>query len=398
MKTIYMKSMFLLMGCILLGLISCDDNKDIDLTVGTVNTLYGPTDGKAIVLKSDASASQTFEWEPTRAMDGGAVLYDVLFDKEGGDFSAPIYTISSDGTGYKSTAEISHKILNKIAGLAGIGSGATGNIIWTVRASKGLKGNICAVHNKLAITRLTGLEELPTAVYLSGSATEATGSNKLSFCLAVGTKPGDTEAGVYEIYTKLSTGTYTITDNLNRTFSISSTGTIVEGGTTTITADQAGTYRIKLDFTVCNSTIDQITKVTLYSGNWQRNPNFNEYELTYRGSGVWKIDNLDTQWGMTSATGGSAGDSRYRYQVYTKASGNKFAWAIASKNSDNGNPTTYEGEYMYAFTFPYGYSDLGDWNYCYKLNNNDTGKLMDFGLELYQNSSHLNYIQTVTVH
>jgi hypothetical protein len=58
-----------------------------------------PEDGKYIKIPSGASGSVSFEWEQARAEDNGLVLYEVAFDKEGGDFSKPLYSVPSDGNG-----------------------------------------------------------------------------------------------------------------------------------------------------------------------------------------------------------------------------------------------------------------------------------------------------------
>ena len=84
-----------------------------DSKVSSVNQLYEPTDGKEVVLQSSASASLFFEWESAKAEDSGAPLYEVVFDKEGGDFSKPIYKVLSDNGGSLSYATISHKTLNQ---------------------------------------------------------------------------------------------------------------------------------------------------------------------------------------------------------------------------------------------------------------------------------------------
>jgi hypothetical protein len=107
---------------------ACNDDDELkDTKVTAVKTLYEPNDGKSIVLQSSASASLYFEWEPAKAEDSGMVLYEVAFDKEGGDFSNPVYRMASDNNGGYNHATITHKQLNKIAGMAGIGSAETGN-------------------------------------------------------------------------------------------------------------------------------------------------------------------------------------------------------------------------------------------------------------------------------
>ena len=96
-----------------------------------VKALYEPDNGKAVVLQASASASLYFEWEPSLAEDGGAVLYEVVFDKADGDFSDPVSIVTADNNGGTNHATITHKQLNQIAASAGIGSAEEGTLKWT---------------------------------------------------------------------------------------------------------------------------------------------------------------------------------------------------------------------------------------------------------------------------
>lgn len=102
-------------------------------------------------MQSSASASLFFEWESAKAEDSGAPLYEVVFDKEGGDFSKPIYKVLSDNGGSLSYATISHKTLNKVGAAAGLNSGETGTLVWTVMASRGLNSVMAKESKKLTI-------------------------------------------------------------------------------------------------------------------------------------------------------------------------------------------------------------------------------------------------------
>ena len=91
MKTIF--STIALFSAVLFATSCTEDMEYKDSKVSSVNQLYEPTDGKEVVLQSSASASLFFEWESAKAEDSGAPLYEVVFDKEGGDFSKPIYKV-----------------------------------------------------------------------------------------------------------------------------------------------------------------------------------------------------------------------------------------------------------------------------------------------------------------
>jgi len=260
MKTSYIK--IVLFVCAVLSLAGC--TKDVTLNnqnVTAVKTLYEPVDNKSIVLQASATASVYFEWEPALAADGSLTLYEVAFDKVGGDFSKPLYIATADGNGVNTHASISHKQINKIAALAGIASSATGKMIWTVISSKGVNPKIGSVSNTLEVTRLAGFADVPASVYITGEGSE--GGSDI-------TKAGAMKSisdGVFEIYTQLTAGkTYHFTDanvGTPRTFYTDSKGTLLEGATT-CTVATTGVYRIDLDFSIGASTMTQIIKWEFY--------------------------------------------------------------------------------------------------------------------------------------
>lgn len=97
----------------ILSFTACSSDGEVrDLGVTAVKTLYEPDNGKAVVLQASASASLYFEWEPSLAEDGGAVLYEVAFDKADGDFSNPVSIVTADNNGGDNHATITHKQLN----------------------------------------------------------------------------------------------------------------------------------------------------------------------------------------------------------------------------------------------------------------------------------------------
>ncbi|MEB0249432.1 SusE domain-containing protein, partial [Mucilaginibacter sp. 5B2] len=86
-----MKNIFysLLAGIVALVVITgCKKDKTLaNANVSPVTNLFLPEDGKFVKIATGASGSVAFEWEQARAEDNGVVLYEVAFDKEGGDFS-----------------------------------------------------------------------------------------------------------------------------------------------------------------------------------------------------------------------------------------------------------------------------------------------------------------------
>ena len=112
---------------LMVGLAGCDkDERDINDTISDVTAFYAPNDNLFVRLEPATSASVVFEWEQARAEDGSLVMYEVAFDKEGGDFKSPIYKMTSDGNGVQPRLTLSHKDLNRIANFAGIALIITG--------------------------------------------------------------------------------------------------------------------------------------------------------------------------------------------------------------------------------------------------------------------------------
>lgn len=94
MKKIFYNIFVLLSFVMLMTACGTDDMEFKNADVTEVKKLYEPATEKAISLTS--SGSLYFSWEPAIAKDGGSPLYEVYFDKDGGDFSSPLFVLSSD--------------------------------------------------------------------------------------------------------------------------------------------------------------------------------------------------------------------------------------------------------------------------------------------------------------
>ena len=120
----------LLLFVALLGLLAgCKkDENALDDTITPVTNYISPADNTFYRLDPPSNAAVTFEWSQARAADGTLVLYEVVFDKDGGDFSKPVYTTVSGTNGLDTKLVLSHGDLNKIANLAGIASQSQGKL------------------------------------------------------------------------------------------------------------------------------------------------------------------------------------------------------------------------------------------------------------------------------
>lgn len=310
-----------------LVLAACSSDGEVrHLGVTAVQSLYEPDNGKSVVLQSSASASLFFEWEPALAEDGGAVLYEIAFDKADGDFSDPVYVMASNNNGGDNSATITHKQLNQIAALAGVESGAQGSLKWTVYSSKGINPVKAAEERTLTLTRLAGFAEVPSQLYITGEGTEA-GAD-----LGDAVQMRKVADGEFEVFMKLTEG---------KPFKFVSavTGTpteyslngdkLVEGGTTSVA--KTGIYKYYIDFNAGSFTSKEVTKVKLYL-NWSQK----EFELPYKGMGVWELNGLT----ITGLTDSDNSDDRYKFRMESSAGETEWR-AINNDSKPTGNESYY---------------------------------------------------------
>jgi len=325
MKTIYTK--LIIFSSLVFGFLACSSDGEVrDMGVTPVKTLYEPTNGRTLVLQSSASAMLYFEWEPARAEDSGAVLYEIAFDKANGDFSDPVTIIAADNNGGSNHATITHKQLNQIAALAGIESAVQGTLKWTVYASKGINPVKAEQERTITVTRLAGFANIPEQLFITGAATEA-GSD-----LSKAIRMKKINDGEFEVYTRL-------TEGQSFQFTNASTGTpivyslsgekIVEGSTSNVS--KTGIYKYYLDFNIGAFTVKEITKVNLFLCWSQR-----KIELPYKGFGVWELLGHT----ITGLSGNDNNDDRYKFRM--ESSAGETEWRSPSNDS---KPTGNEAYY-----------------------------------------------------
>ncbi|WP_278703924.1 SusE domain-containing protein [Parabacteroides goldsteinii] len=326
MKIISIKYMMLFAFAMVFA--ACSSDGEVrHLGVTAVKALYEPDNGKAVVLQASASASLYFEWEPSLAEDGGAVLYEVVFDKADGDFSDPVSIVTADNNGGTNHATITHKQLNQIAASAGIGSAEEGTLKWTVYASKGINPVKAEEERTLTLTRLAGFAEVPSQLYIIGEATEVGADLENAMIMK---KVAD---GEFEVFMKL-------TEGKSFKFVSANTGTpteyslngekLVEGGTTTAT--KTGIYKYYIDFNAGSFTSKEVTKVKWFL-NWSQK----EIELDYQGLGVWAISNYT----VTGLTDSDNSDDRYKFRMESSDGETEWRAAINNDSKPTGNEEYY---------------------------------------------------------
>ena len=350
-------------ACIALS--SCKkDERSLNENIGAVGALSLPSDQASIKLTpSDATATQQFKWAAATPDDGGLVLYEVAFDKDGGDFANPVFKVVSDGAGVQPQVTISHKDLTKIAALCGINSSSTGKVRWTVIASKASNAKPGQESRTLQLERPAGFAEVPTELYLTGSATEA-GDD-----LAKALKFKKLEEGVFEIYTSLKPGTYQLTNKAGdggRKFFAE--GAQIKEGTSSVTVSgSTKAFYLKYDFNVAAVVeATEIQSVGLYMSAYAAEIG----QLAYVANGVWQSGNIPVEfyqfsWGR---------DERYKFAMHTSA-GIKY---MGSSNVNNVSPVGQSASYFYLNPVT-----NDQWNNTYKFNpaadNKSVKAMLNFG-------------------
>jgi len=376
-----MKKLILLSFVVLLtamAFTSCkEETKSLNLSVPPVSILTAPAIDTSVTLAPATGASIVFKWAASPTPD--LVLYEVAFDKAGGDFSNPVYKVLSDGNGVQPQATISQKQLNTIASTAGIASLSTGSLQWAVIVSKSSNAKLSTTNRAIQVTRPAGFAILPDSLYLTGTATEqgAVASKAIHF-----KKISD---GVFELYTSLQAGTYSLVDNRGAAptvYSIKNSKGVIAGGSTTVTGSTK-VYRLSIDLGNAVATLTQIVSVGFWSGDadgiW--------FTMPYIGNSQWERD--DWPLVIPQESWGAESRSKYQFNVMDSQGNASVEW-FGSKNSDNSDPTlTTPLSYWYMFP-----CDGSQWNYCFKIVPSYTGHNVNVNVNF--NPALDYYINTIT--
>ncbi|WP_158655986.1 SusE domain-containing protein [Sphingobacterium sp. HMA12] len=336
------------------GIVSCkkDDMKYSDADVSAVENLYAPADGKSVKLLSSSSAALYFEWESALVADGGAAQYEVVFDKVDGDFSKPLYTVTSDNNGNSNGANISHKILNQVAAKAGIEPGTSGDVSWSVYSIRGMKRVLGKVKKVLNIKSLEGFADIPDELFITGEGTE--GGEAITQALPfklVGN-------GEYEIFTKLEAGKkYTFTDRKSadgRIFYSEDQTKLKESDAGSNTVTKTAVYRIRIDFNVATITYAEIKSMGVYfspSGAVV-------LDLPYQGKGIWSATGIinfkQESWGR---------DQRYKFQMETVRAGKAETVQLGTQKGTDVPPNGADPTYFFVRILP----NLSQWDDKWKF-------------------------------
>lgn len=343
---------------------ACDDDTPaVDFTIYPGNELYLPADGAKVDLTKGRTTQ--FEWSSSVAADKGFVSYDVLFAPADGDFSSPTSTLPGQLTGSKTYLTLSAKELNKVAKAAGIPLGETGELRWTVRASKGLFGSIYSASRSLTVTRLRSVDPQPETVLIGGPAAEdAAGIRMLARKDFNGSS---VEAGYFDCFTRLTEGEFTVSDDQNRYYRLESDGRITDSETPVAnTLSAAGIYRLSIDFEGMTWSATAVSKVELYAAAWSDGMHTAREEMTYKGKGVWELLDYDN-----TTSDNAAKDSRHRFDMHLADGSTLYLGTTASLGS------SYTTDYLKVFLFDSEGIGNADWDRTWNFLSTDCGRPLD---------------------
>lgn len=238
--------MFCLAVLLLAG---CDDDYDFNDAFTVPTELSSP---KSITLDVTSTIPVVLSWTGGGADDGGIVLYNVLFEKADGDFTSPLAEMKSD-LGTEPQLTITQAELNTIARRAGIRPDETGALKWTVTASKGGVVRQSQAVSEISVTCGEGIDNMPTRLFLDGTATENGGRGGQEF--------REMSDGVFRIYTKLSAGNIIFRSaetGESYSYYVDDSGKLREGDTPMNVSASDGVSRITVDFNSLTMTVDRI--------------------------------------------------------------------------------------------------------------------------------------------
>jgi len=331
-----------------------EDMGKINSQLSAVQTLKDPANAASIVLQPTASASMYFDWDPCSVESSGTAMYQIAFDKASGDFSNPVYIVTSDGHGYQNSATITHKLMNKIAGMIGLGPSETGTFKWTVFSTKGMQRIKAAQENTITITRLAGFDDVPVDVYVTGDASEG-GSD-----LSKAQKMKALGEGAFEVYTKLAAGkSFYFTDGITgtpRQF-YTEDGLVKQDGTTTVATD--GVYDITLDYTTGACTYTFVERIGFYFSP----SDAILFDLPYIGNGVFQATNQTVTFSQESW----GRDQRYKFRMFVKPNGGadpeqELEWGTLNQTDSPPNASSPDSYYYLTLL-----TNLSQWDNKWKL-------------------------------
>ena len=377
-----MKKITLILGA-LLALGACQKHYEFNTEFTMPTSLDSPS---AVSLDVTSTQTVVLSWDGGKASDGGLVLYEVLFDKEGGDFSSPVDVRKSD-QGALSQLTLSHADLNAIARKAGIKPNESGTLIWTVKASKGGVAKLFNSSRAITITRGEGLDNFPKALYLMGTGAKASGEEE-------GREFRILADGLYQIYTRLTDGKlyFKSDDETNSQYYFDESLVLSEGeGSADVTASNMGEVsRITVDFNALSVKMETISGLQVFpcAARWLNDGEYPIHNTTisYVGKGVFKagsmvIEQFFRGWDWCAANG------EERYTIYVKVDGRDCEWSTTDSKYGASRPSVSWGVEYFELA---EYEGRPDWGHGpFKFPEEVEGSVFD--LYIYTSKDNLFY-------
>lgn len=338
-----MKNRLIVIWALLVAVFACTPEYELDTTFTMPTELDSPA---AVTLDVTSSETVTLSWTGGYANDGGILLYNVLFDKEGGDFSSPVASLPSD-LGAGSQLTLTHAQLNTIAKDAGIKSNSTGNVIWTVTGSKGGVTKMFDGFETITLTRGDVIDAIPEKLFINGAAAREAGQEFRA-----------TEKGIFVIFTRLDAGKVRFTSEKTggTGYYVDATGRLSQGeGDYSIdAAPESGLARVTVNFNTLNVKVEEIgTSVRLAWGLTYNDPATDAAVLEYAGNGEFKgtgeVTFSEQSWGVEE-----------RYYFLAKVNGAEVCWG----SNVGGAAITPDGTEEYWYIYEHA---VNQWDNLWKM-------------------------------
>lgn len=287
-------------------MVSCSEDYELKTGFDAPESLIIPTQNEVVAIDLESGATTKFEWDKSNSYYGGVVIYEVVFDKENGDFTNPIFKTVSNGGGGDNWLSLTPKQLIAIAKSANIAIDSEGTIKWKVVASQGGERKETKETRNLRLKRPAGIGEIPSELFIYGSGFEV---KEIESAM----KTKKIEDGVFEIFASLTDGEIKLCNSTGQNkvyYILDSNNKMIEADTESgiaITATGKA-YRIVVDFNLLTIKKTEIKSIQMIR-TWQHNLG----DLTYIGNHKFEVKNIALpyyhDWGYP--------EERYRFWVNT---------------------------------------------------------------------------------
>jgi len=289
MKQFYKNICLIVLGSFLI--ISCEKESNIapeGLWELSAPVIELPENNQNFILDQiTPNETVTFSWLAAESSVGFGVTYTVsIHEVSDTGFTNPLYEFASGNSGKELSATISYQKIDEVLSFAGYPANQETEITWSVKANSISKSS--SASSTIKVKRFED-EIIPNQLFLSGIATESNDKLEDALKLKRLTDSNGNLSNIHEVYTSLKAGgTYQFysENSLPSLQYGGENGVLVKAGNP-ISADQDGTYRIKIDLD--NNTYE-LLKIDYFgmvgspiNGGWG-----GDESLDYQGNGVWQ--------------------------------------------------------------------------------------------------------------